>query len=133
MITIDISTAFSVIAILLSSVALYTTVTVYKAMNEWRTRFHELEASLPSLRREVELVASISARTGRQVKRIEHDYSDVADRVDMVESRAPAKSLDEAIDSARHGADTGKLTRQFGLSRGEAELVARLHGNLKTA
>ena len=133
MITIDVSTALSILAILFSAAALWVAFNASKAMHAWRARYQELEASLPSLRREVELLASVSERTGRKVKRIEHDYSDVADRVDMVESRGPAKALDEAIDSARRGADTGKLSRQFGLSRGEAELVARLHGNLKSA
>jgi len=57
----------------------------------------------------------------------------VADRVNSVESRtAPVSgSLDQAIDWARGGADTERLAQQFGLSSGEAELVARLHGRSK--
>jgi hypothetical protein len=50
-----------------------------------------------------------------------------------VEARAPAKALDEAVLSARRGADTRQLTQRFGLSRGEAELVARLHGGKMSA
>ena len=56
------------------------------------------------------------------MQRVEHDYSDVADRVDVVESRAPVTSnsgaLDQAIEWARRGADTDKLAEQFGLSSG---------------
>jgi hypothetical protein len=43
------------------------------------------------------------------------------------------QSFDQAIDSARRGADPVKLTQQFGLSRGEADLVMRLHGQKKSA
>jgi hypothetical protein len=106
-------------------------------MRLWRARFESLEKSLAAVRREIELVASISARTGRRVQRVEHDFSDVADRVDMVESRAPGTSgtgtLDQAIEWAQRGADSDKLAEQFGLSSGEAELVARLHGRKKSA
>jgi hypothetical protein len=78
-------------------------------------------------------VASISAKSGRRVRRIEQEYSSVAERVDLVELRGTAQSFDQAIDSARRGADPGKLTQQFGLSRGEADLVTRLHGRKKSA
>ena len=85
------------------------------------------------MRRELELMVSISVKTGRRVKRVEQEYSGVADRVDLVELRGTAQSFDQAIDSARRGADSGKLAQQFGLSRGEAYLVERLHGRKKSA
>ena len=85
------------------------------------------------MHRELELAASISVKTGRRVQRIEHEYSGVADRVDQVELRGTAQSFEQAIDSARRGADPGKLAQQFGLSRGEADLVTRLHGRKKSA
>ena len=89
--------------------------------------------SKASVRREMELVASISTRTGRRLKSIEHDYSGVAQRVELVELRGPVQSFDQAIDSARRGTDPVKLAQQFGLSRGEADLVTRLHGRKKRA
>jgi hypothetical protein len=98
-----------------------------------RTRCLDLESSLTSVRREMEIVASISLKTGRRLKRIEQEYSGVADRVDQVEHRGTSQCFDQAIDSARRGADPVKLTQQFGLSRGEAVLVARLHGRKKIA
>jgi hypothetical protein len=112
--------------------ALATALMAMQAVRTLRARYASLETSFAALRRELEMVASISARTGRRVQRVEHEYSDVADRVEVVESRAPAASgsgaLDQAIEWARRGADSDKLTEQFGLSSGEAELVARLHG-----
>ena len=86
-----------------------------------------------AVRRELEIVASISTKAGRRVKRIEQDYSGVSERVDQVELRGAAQHFDEAIESARRGADSGRLARQFGLSRGEADLVIRLHGRKKSA
>jgi hypothetical protein len=133
MISIDINTALSVAAAVLGLACLVAIMRLNRIVAHWRERCVSLEASLAGLQREIERFASISVRTGRQVKRIENDYSDVAERVDLVEARGPAKALDLAIDSARRGADTGRLTQQFGLSRGEAELVARLHGQKKSA
>ena len=131
------TTLLSVLAACVAIGALVTSVLALQAMRSWRARVESLEKSLAAAHREIELVASISVRTGRRVQRVEHDYSDVADRVDVVESRAPITSnsgaLDQAIEWARRGADTDKLVEQFGLSSGAAELVARLHGQKKSA
>ncbi len=117
--------------------ALAASVLAVQALRRGQARTDALLSNVDALRREVELLASISARTGRRVQRVEHEYSDVADRVDAVESRAPKAagtgSLDQAIEWARHGAEADKLTEQFGLSSGEAELVARMHGRKRTA
>jgi hypothetical protein len=133
MMPIDINTAMSVAASLLSLVCLAALLRLNRTLGHWRERCARLEATLPGLHREIERFASISVRTGRQVKRIESHYSDVAERVDLVEARGPAQALDQAIDHARRGADSRRLTLAFGLSRGEAELVARMHGGRKSA
>ena len=104
-----------------------------QAVRRWRAQCESLESSIAALRRELELVASISVRTGRRVQRVEHEFSGVAERVGLVESRLGpgSESLDKAIDMARRGADSDRLEQQFGLSSGEADLVARLHGRAK--
>jgi hypothetical protein len=120
-----------VVAVGVAVGALVAALMALQAVRTLRARHESLETSFGTLRRELEMVASIRARTGRRVQRVEHEYSDVADRVDVVESRAPTSgsgALDQAIEWARRGADTDKLVEQFGLSSGEAELVARLHG-----
>ncbi len=96
-------------------------------------RCAEVESSLAAMGRELEQLASIGLKTGRRVKRFEQEYAGVADRVALLELRGSAQSFDQAIDSARRGTDPGRLTRQFGLSSGEADLVTRLHGRKKTA
>ena len=132
----NLNTFLSVGGACLALAALLLAVGAKQAAQRWRARCESLEASVASLHREVELVAAISGKTGRRVQRVESEFSGVADRVDVVESRAPvsgADSLDLAIEWARQGADTDKLSEQFGLSSGEAELVARLHGGKKRA
>jgi hypothetical protein len=133
MITIDINTVLSFAAALLGVGAVLAAIGLARSNRHWQARCVAVENSLAAVRRELELVASISVRTGRRVKRIEHEYSGVADRVDLVESRGPSQAFEEAIVSARRGADPMKLSQQFGLSRGEADLVTRMHGHKKIA
>jgi len=129
----NINTLLSIAGATLGLLGMISALFTLRAMRGWRARCSSMESSLEAVRRELVLVASISAKSGRRVKRIEQEYSSVADRVDLVELRGTAQSFDQAIDSARRGADPVKLTQQFGLSRGEADLVTRLHGRKKSA
>jgi hypothetical protein len=130
---VDINTILSMAGAALGLLACAMALAALRAVRGWRARCVSMESSLAAVRRELELVASISAKSGRRVKRIEQEYSTVSDRVDQVELRGASQSFDLAIDSARRGTDPGKLTQQFGLSRGEADLVSRLHGRKKSA
>jgi len=129
----NINTFLGIAGAALGSCGMVSALFTMRAVRASRTRCESVESGLAALRRELELVASISAETGRRVKRIEQEYSCVSDRVDQVELRGAAPSFDQAIDYARRGAESGKLTQQFGLSRGEADLVTRLHGRKKSA
>jgi septal ring factor EnvC (AmiA/AmiB activator) len=130
---IDFNTLMEIAGAALLSGALCACFFVSFSLRRWRTRCLALESNVAAMRREMETLASISLRTRRRVKRIEHEYASVADRVDSVEQRGSAASFDQAIDSARRGTDPGRLTQQFGLSRVEADLVTRLHGAKRTA
>ncbi|MGC1520384.1 MAG: DUF2802 domain-containing protein [Steroidobacteraceae bacterium] len=129
----NITTVWGIAAATLGTLSLASVLVAIQAMRGWRSRCLALESNLTAVRRELELLASISMKTGRRVKRVESDYSGVAERMDRVELRSPRRSLESAIDCARRGADSGRLTQQFGLSRGEADLVWRLHGRKKIA
>jgi hypothetical protein len=128
---------WSVAGFCVAACALAVVILAVRALRRMQARQDALQASVDALRREMELIASLSVRTGRRVQQVEHEFSDVAERVDVVESRGPSAagpgSLDQAIESARHGADADKLAQQFGLSSGEAELVARMHGRKRSA
>jgi hypothetical protein len=129
----NISTVLNLAAATLGTLSLVAVLVTIQAMRGWRTRCLALESSLTAVRRELELVASISIKTGRRIKRVESDYSGVAERMERVELRSPVRSFESAIDSARRGTESGRLTREFGLSRSEADLVWRLHGRKKIA
>jgi Protein of unknown function (DUF2802) len=133
MINLNFNTVLGLAAACLGFGALLAVFVMSFSMRRWRARCLAVESSVAAMRREIEVLASISLRTGRRVKRIEQEYSGVANRVERVELRGAAASFDEAIDSARRGTDSGRLTQQFGLSRVEADLVTRLHGRRKTA
>jgi hypothetical protein len=133
MISLDINTLFAVAGVVLGCSALLAVLAMAWSARRLKARCVSLEAGVAAMRRELEVVGSISLRTGRRVKRIEHDYAGVADRVESVELRGSTPSFDQAIDSARRGTDSGLLTQQYGLSRVEADLVTRLHGRRRTA
>jgi hypothetical protein len=129
----NIDRAFALAGMVFGLSGLISALFAMRAVRGWRARCVSVESSLTAVRREMELATSISMKTGRRVNRIEQEYSGVAERVDQVELRGSVQSFDQAIDSARRGADPVKLTQQFGLSRGEADLVMRLHGQKKSA
>jgi hypothetical protein len=112
----------------LELVGLIVALAALRAVRGLRVRCLGAEAALAGVRRELELMTTLSAKTGRRVRRIEEECSGVAERVDQVEQRGAPQSFAGAIAAARRGADAGGLSQQFGISRGEADLVARLHG-----
>ncbi|MGO9514192.1 MAG: DUF2802 domain-containing protein [Steroidobacteraceae bacterium] len=130
---LNIAAAISIGAAALAVLALLTALITWGSMRRWRARCASLDSDCTALRRDLELVASVGARTERRLQRIEQEYSGLAERLQSVELSGAAGSIDQAIAWARRGADPNRLTQQFGLSRSEAELVARLHGREKQA
>jgi hypothetical protein len=104
-----------------------------RAAREFRERSLSAEAALAAVRRELERVAGASIKIERRIKRFEQESADIAERLEQIELRGAGQCIDQAIDYARRGADPGKLSQHFGLSRGEADLVTRLHGRKKRA
>jgi hypothetical protein len=129
----NIEIGLTIAASILALCALTAALAAIHTARRGRSRCDSLESSIASLQRTLEMATSISARTGRRVQRVEHEFSGVNERVDLAESRATAgtESLDQAIDLARRGVAADRLEREFGLSSGEAALVARLHGRDK--
>jgi hypothetical protein len=130
---VSIDAILGIAGLLLALCAVLAAFVTSRSNRRLTARCVEVESSLAAMRRELELLTAISLKTGRRVKHIGQEHAGVADRVAQVELRGSAPSFDQAIDSARRGTDSGRLTQQFGLSRGEADLVARLHGRKKTA
>jgi hypothetical protein len=97
-----------------------------------RRRCEALAAGTEALRAELVLATAQSAETAvaaaQRLQRLEQAHGRMADRLRLAERRADGRSFDLAIDSARRGEEPARLAADFGLSRGEAELVARMHG-----
>lgn len=98
------------------------------ALAKFRRANLALAAQLISMDRELELLTAANSDIARRVADLERQGRVVAERMLLAESHNANRSFEEAIDSARRGAASGKLAVRFGLSRGEADLVARLHG-----
>jgi hypothetical protein len=100
-----------------------------------------LESRAAALRRELDRVTAAAAnaqlqaqaRTQARLQLLEQNYATITNRIGLVEFRSEGHSFDQAIDFARRGADPDKLAAKFGLSRGEADLVTRLHGRAERA
>jgi hypothetical protein len=125
---IDTSLVVAALAVFFALAAVAWTAHHRRVARRLRARCDALEAGLLTLRREVEIATSMTVRAGRRNKRIEQECSILSDRMTALESRSESPSFDQAIDSARRGAEPDKLAQRFGLSRGEADLVTRLHG-----
>lgn len=97
-----------------------------------RQRCEALTTGAESLRAELVLATAQAAdgavAAAQRIQRLEQAHGRMADRLRLVERRADGRSFDLAIDSARQGSEPARLAADFGLSRGEAELVARMHG-----
>ena len=137
MVSPNASNALVFAALIACVAALTACVLLRRAQMQWRARCLSLEAQLPALRHEMELVASINARAQRQIKKMETRGIapvpfDVL-KANQTRLADPKRALTQAIDAARHGTDSGRLSTQHGLSRAEAELIARLHGRSSTA
>ena len=113
--------------------AMAATGVMIREIRRWQARCAAVEAALAGMRCELELAASIAERTGRQVGLLQHECADLAERIECAKGAGADRSLDQAIEYARRGADSVKLAARFGLSRGEADLVARLHGRRRSA
>ena len=87
----------------------------------WRVRVAALEETAGALRRDLELAADARSR-------LEVLQANLMERVVLLESRRETGGLDEAICGAQRGARAPQIAERFGLSRGEADLLVRLHG-----
>lgn len=76
--------------------------------------------------------ASVGA--GDHLVRLEQQVRRLTERQDQIEMRtAGDRPYTQAIQMVQHGADVGELVANCGLTRGEAELIAMLHGGIAKA
>ena len=121
---------FSFAMTLVCAAAVYWSVVRVERLRLQQT---ELASGLAASLRELELLAAMAAKAEVHSNRVERDYGGLAERVGVLELRGESRAYNQAIDSARGGADPAKLARQFGLSPSEASLVTLLHGAKRRA
>ncbi len=131
MVTLHVDTLLAAAGLMMALVALAAAALAGGAARRARRDARTQESAVLDLRRRLDEAQAMQARAGRRAKRLEQEFLRLAERLGVVESRGDSRPFDQAIDSARRGATSGKLAEQYGLSRGEADLVARLHGRDK--
>lgn len=107
------------------TVALWSTSTALKRV---RAELDATDSRIAALRRDVEGATAIGVRAGERLRKTEQTYAQLADRLGQLELRGEGRPYDQAIAMVRHGADADRLVRNFGLTRGEADLVELVHG-----
>ena len=90
-------------------------------------RLDALEQGLAQLRAATGAATGISVKAGERVRRLDQVCTQMTERLGQLELRGDGRPYDQAIALVRRGADAERLIRNFGLSRGEADLMTRLH------
>ena len=82
-----------------------------------------------SLNSDISALCSGATGLGNHLTEIEQQLRRLYERQDQIELRDPAeREYHNAVRLIQDGADTDKLIDACGLTRGEAELLMRLHG-----
>lgn len=105
--------------------------TTAAALRRVRAELEATDARVASLRRDIEGATAIGVRAGERLRKTEQACAQLADRMGQIELRGEGRPYDQAIAMVRHGADADRLVRNFGLTRGEADLVELVHGRRK--
>jgi hypothetical protein len=104
-----------------------------RAVARARRERRELAVTLLALRREIQSANAVNARIGKRLRKTERRFEELRDQVAQYEARGETRAYDQAINLVRQGGDASKLVSNFGLSRGEAELVSLVHGRRRRA
>lgn len=99
----------------------------WRGVRRLRRTQRETEQALAQLHKRTNTALTSTVRVDRRIKLLEKQSAWAAERIGQLEVRNEGRSYDEAITLARGGANPDRLMTNFGLSRGEADLVALMH------
>lgn len=88
----------------------------------------EVDRGIEELRQQLNILSSSTLGVAARVEKLAGDVSSMRDRVDDVEEGTAVGTYTPAIKMAESGCRVEDLVENFGLSRGEAELLRKLHG-----
>ncbi len=115
----------SIVALVVSLLALGVAVYLYLQSRRWMV---EVEANQRVLQADMRALANSAVGVGERVRELEQRVRQLADRQEQQVLNEPAsQSYQQARKLAQRGADTEELVEIYGLTQGEAELIAMLN------
>lgn len=123
----------AVAVVVVLAMALWLSLRALRRADKLEARQLELEAALAAARASL---AAAEAAAGEAAGQLQQRQAETESRLAAVEERQEQLALMEegdggygrAIRMARQGASAEELAQDFGLNRGEAELLVSLHG-----
>ncbi len=120
----------STLAIVLSVGQIYQLIVIRRLRAQLRSR----EDQTLRQRDDFAAMCKASVGAGDHLVRLEQQVRRLIERQDQIEMRtAGDRPYTQAIQMVQHGADVAELIANCGLTRGEAELIAMLHGVAKAS
>ncbi|MGD8498099.1 MAG: DUF2802 domain-containing protein [Chromatiales bacterium] len=115
-------------AVLIAAACGLLALALWHQLRQLRGRCAELDTQLKDLRSQLVAEIANAAGSGRRQLAVERDIDQLRHRQDQLELRmADAQSYGQAEQLVKRGAGMEELISSCGLSRGEAELVMRMH------
>jgi hypothetical protein len=96
---------------------------IHRRIKALAERFDNLERSQRGL------IDGLATRVATLERHGREDLGRLGERLGQLELATESRSYEQAITSAEHGEEVTRLITCFGLTEGEAELVALLHGD----
>ncbi|MBI5039715.1 MAG: DUF2802 domain-containing protein [Gammaproteobacteria bacterium] len=120
----------STLVIVLSVGQIYQFVVIRRLRAQLRSR----EDQTLRQRDDFAAMCKASVGAGDHLVRLEQQVRRLIERQDQIEMRTSGdRPYTQAIQMVQHGADVTELIANCGLTRGEAELIAMLHGVAKAS
>jgi hypothetical protein len=113
-----------------SLIVLLALVVLLQAVRHGRLarRFAAFEAEFQALRADVAATTGIGVRAGERLRRLDQLSTQLNERLGQLELRGEGRPYDQAIALSQRGAGVDRLMNEYGLSRGEADLLSLVHG-----
>lgn len=120
----------SALVVALGAGQIYQFAVIRRLRAQLRTR----EDQTSTQRDDFAAMCKASVGAGDHLVRLEQQVRRLTERQDQIEMRtAGDRPYTQAIQMVQHGADVDELIGNCGLTRGEAELIAMLHGVAKAS
>ena len=90
-------------------------------------RLAAIELGFEALKVDLATSSGIGVRAGERLRRLYQLAGQMNERLGQLELRGEGRPYDQAIALSQHGADADRLMSEYGLSRGEADLLSLVH------